>query len=50
VADLQKNGFDVQVTGFGRMDAYHAANEYGKFSEFARAMKVLGHVIAELNN
>jgi len=50
VGDLQKGGFDIHVTGFGRMDAYHASNEYGKYSDFARAMKILGHVITGLND
>ncbi len=27
IRDLQDSGFDVQVCGFGRMDAYHANNE-----------------------
>jgi len=49
VGDLQKRGFDIQITGFGRMDAYHASNEYGKLSEFQRALKVVAHVIADLN-
>jgi len=49
IADLKEQGFDVQVTGFGRMDAYHAANEYGKLSEFTRAGSILLHVIQELN-
>lgn len=27
IRDLQDSGFDVQICGFGRMDAYHANNE-----------------------
>jgi len=27
IRDLQDAGYDVQITGFGRMDAYHANNE-----------------------
>jgi len=49
VGDLQKAGFDVQITGFGRMDAYHAANEYALYSEFARALKITATIIEMLN-
>lgn len=34
IADLQKQGYDVQVVGFGLMAAYHANNEVFKFCLF----------------
>jgi len=46
---LQENGFDIQITGFGRMDAYHAANEYGMLSEFERALKIVTQIIDNLD-
>lgn len=49
IADLKASGYDVQIVGFGRMDAYHAANEYAHISEFAQGVKIVGHVIENLN-
>eukprot|EP00455_Lapot_gusevi_P026648 TRINITY_DN280_c0_g1_i1.p1 TRINITY_DN280_c0_g1~~TRINITY_DN280_c0_g1_i1.p1 ORF type:complete len:434 (-),score=191.11 TRINITY_DN280_c0_g1_i1:127-1428(-) len=49
IRDLQDAGFDVQVTGFGRMDAYHALNEYALISEFKEGAQILFRVIHSLN-
>jgi len=49
IKDLQDAGFDVQVCGFGRMDAYHANNEYGYLSEFVMGSRVVSHIIDSLN-
>jgi len=49
IADLKDDGFDVQVTGFGRMDAYHAVNEYAVMSEFVQGSQVITRVIANLD-
>ena len=35
VRSLQKHGFDVQITGFGRMDTYHAPNEFAELALYA---------------
>ena len=45
VKDLQDAGFDVQITGFGREDTYHAPNEFGQLSHFQTGMKVCSHII-----
>lgn len=49
IADLKDAGFDVQVCGFGRMDAYHAVDEYAKLSEFVNGAKVIANIIASLD-
>ena len=48
VRDLQRAGFDVQMTGFGRMDAYHADNEYCKLSDFTKGFDILVNFIGQL--
>lgn len=49
IAELKKAGFDTQITGFGRMDAYHAIDEYGYISDFAEAMKILAEIVHQSN-
>ncbi len=48
VRDLQRGGFDVQMTGFGLMSTYHADNEYCLLSDMAKGFEVLVQVVAEL--
>jgi acetylornithine deacetylase len=43
---LQHNGFDVQITGFGRMDTYHAPNEFAEFSHMREGFRILCHILA----
>jgi len=50
IKDLQEAGFDVQICGFGRMDAYHADNEFAKLSEFSQGSKIVSHIINSLNS
>lgn len=50
IGDLKKAGYDVQICGFGRMDAYHAKNEYGVLSEFHKGFKILSSVIEQLSS
>lgn len=49
VAELKQAGYDVQICGFGRMDAYHAKNEYGMLSEFQQGFQILARIIYKLN-
>lgn len=44
---LQNHGFDVQITGFGRMDTYHAPNEFAEFSHMRDGFRILCHVLAK---
>lgn len=46
VKDLQDAGFDVQITGFGREDTYHAPNEFGLLSDFQAGTKILSHIVS----
>lgn len=43
---LQRQGFDVQITGFGRMDTYHAPNEFAEFSHMRDGFRILCHILA----
>ena len=43
---LQKHGFDVQITGFGRMDTYHAPNEFAEFNHMRDGFRILCHILA----
>lgn len=49
VRDLQRAGFDLQVTGYGLSDTYHADNEYCKLSDMKNAHKILANMIASIN-
>ena len=48
VRNMQRGGFDVQMTGFGLMSTYHADNEYCLLSDMAKGFDILRHVISEL--
>ena len=48
VRDLQRAGFDVQMTGFGRMEAYHADNEFALLSDMSNGLDILVQVISQL--
>jgi len=50
VGDLQAKGFDVQLVGFGKMEAYHAANEFGLLSDFLQGAVVCSRIIEILND
>ncbi|KAN0023054.1 hypothetical protein ACTFIU_009137 [Dictyostelium citrinum] len=45
VRDLQDSGFDIQITGFGKEETYHADNEYALLSDFKNAVKILARTI-----
>ena len=48
VRDLQRKGFDLQMTGFGLMKTYHADNEFCLYSDMANGFRILLGVISEL--
>ena len=48
VRDLQRHGFDVQMTGFGLMSTYHADNEYCKLSDMEKGFRILRGVLQEV--
>jgi acetylornithine deacetylase len=43
---LQRQGFDVQITGFGRMETYHAPNEFAEMSHMRDGFRILCHILA----
>lgn len=49
VADLQRDGFDIQTIGFGVEDAYHADNEFARISDFKQGFQVMVRVVQLLN-
>lgn len=46
VRSLQQHGFDVQITGFGRMDTYHAPNECAELAHMRDGFRILSQIIA----
>ena len=46
VRTMQKEGFDLQITGYGLSSTYHADNEYVKLSDMADAFKIMIRLIA----
>jgi acetylornithine deacetylase len=48
VRDLQRGGFDVQLTGYGLSSTYHADNEYCELPMMASGFKVLLRVLTIL--
>ena len=49
VGDLQENGFDVQLTGFGESSVYHGDNEYCSLSTMEKAFKILCGLLNRYN-
>lgn len=49
VRDLQRNGFDVQITGFGRSTYYHAPNEQAKLEHFEQGFAILNEICERLS-
>jgi acetylornithine deacetylase/succinyl-diaminopimelate desuccinylase-like protein len=45
VRDLQRKGFDVQITGFGESRSYHAPNEQAKLTDFEDGLRILALLI-----
>lgn len=45
VSFLQSRGFDVQITGFGRNEAYHAPNEFAELSDMQLGFQVLCRIL-----
>jgi len=46
VRDLQRRGFDVQITGFGRSTYYHAPNEQAELEHFRQGYRILSELLA----
>ncbi|KAI3453413.1 hypothetical protein Pfo_010076 [Paulownia fortunei] len=50
VRELQDEGFDVQISGYGLSDAYHANNEYCLLSDMCQGYGVFVSIISQLEN
>lgn len=48
VRDLQRRGFDVQITGFGESRSYHAPNEQAQLQDFEDGLHILFRLIEYL--
>ncbi len=49
VGDLQKEGFDIQICGYGHSSVYHGDNEYCSLSAMENAFKILYNLIEKYN-
>jgi len=49
VFEMQKAGFDLQIIGFGRTEAYHAENEFCLLSEMLDAAKILSAFVSKMD-
>ncbi|XP_015083515.1 acetylornithine deacetylase-like [Solanum pennellii] len=50
IRDLQDRGYDVQTTGYGIMDTYHADNEYCLLVDMSQGYQVFASIIAQLED
>jgi acetylornithine deacetylase/succinyl-diaminopimelate desuccinylase-like protein len=48
VRDLQRQGCDVQITGFGEMAYYHAPNEQARLEDFRQGFSILRELLIRL--
>lgn len=48
IRELQDNGFDVQISGYGLSSRYHADNECASLNSLKEASKIIAKVIAGL--
>ncbi|MCY1017828.1 M20/M25/M40 family metallo-hydrolase [Pyxidicoccus sp. MSG2] len=48
VRDLQRQGCDVQITGFGDMAYYHAPNEQARLEDFRQGFTILRELLVRL--
>ncbi|WP_434381540.1 M20/M25/M40 family metallo-hydrolase [Melittangium boletus] len=48
VKELQRQGCDVQITGFGEMAYYHAPNEQARLEDFRQGFSILRELLTRL--
>jgi acetylornithine deacetylase len=46
VGTMQAQGFDIQIVGYGKSSAYHAANEFADLQHFREASQIFSKVIS----
>jgi acetylornithine deacetylase len=49
VRQMQREGFDLQITGFGLSKTYHADNEFALLSDMLKGGEIVWHWIDQLN-
>jgi len=47
---MQREGFDLQLDGFGLMSTYHAINEYCNLSDMKKAHEIMLRTICFINS
>ncbi|KAF7828566.1 acetylornithine deacetylase [Senna tora] len=50
VRDLQDEGYDVQICGYGLMDTYHAENEHCLLQDMAQGYRIFASIIDQLED
>jgi acetylornithine deacetylase len=50
VWELQQEGYDLQIAGYGLSAKYHGTNEYAKYSDMEKGFKILQTLIGKLNS
>lgn len=50
VGSMQAQGFDVQIVGYGKSCAYHAANEVADLEHFREAAKIFSKIVGIMND
>jgi len=50
VYELQQEGFDLQLAGYGLSAKYHGTNEYALLSKMASGFQILQKVVVRLNS
>ncbi|KAE9613098.1 hypothetical protein Lal_00027698 [Lupinus albus] len=50
IRELQDDGFDVQICGYGIMATYHAQNEYCLFTDMSQGYRVFASIISQLED
>lgn len=50
IRDLQDQGFDVQISGYGISSRYHADNETASLSAYKQATKIVANIVQYINS
>lgn len=48
VRELQDEGFDIQISGFGQSARYHADNECASIKDYKKAVKIIALIVSKL--
>lgn len=50
VKELQDQGYDLQIIGYGLMKTYHAKNEFGLLSDFEHGFQVMAKIVEKFSD